>query len=65
MIELTNDIRYAAARDAGNRSMREGNRTVWAQVDLEAAYAEYARLVPKRMGRYASGVQACHELLES
>lgn len=41
---LTKTMIYAAARDAGNRSMRKGGRTVWAVCDYNAACAEFARL---------------------
>lgn len=65
-MKLTDELRRRlAARDAGNQSMRQGGRNQWSLEDYSAACAEFSRLEPKPIGRYASGVQACHELLES
>lgn len=44
-MKLTKTMVYAAARDAGNASMRKGGRTVWAVKDYNAACAEFSRLI--------------------
>ena len=41
---LTPRIAHAAAWDAGNRSMRDGRRSVWNAGDYEAARETYERL---------------------
>lgn len=43
-MELTKELIFAAATDAGNRSMRRGGRTVWSEDDFDAACAEAERL---------------------
>lgn len=43
---VTPRIVYAAAQDAGNRSMRKAGRSTWNAADRRAADAEFARLVP-------------------
>jgi hypothetical protein len=49
MIEITRSIAWAAARDAGNRSMRKANRTAWDEEDIHAAIVEFYRLwAPER-----------------
>lgn len=45
-IEMTYELAMAASRDAGNRSMREGNRTVWAVKDWNVACETFERLWP-------------------
>ena len=44
-IKLTRSICYAAASDAGNASMRRGNRVKWNSTDYNAAIKEYNRLL--------------------
>lgn len=44
--ELTKELARAAATDAGNRSMRDGGRTVWNADDRNVAFAEFNRLWP-------------------
>ncbi len=46
MTTLTRDIVYAAAFDAGNRSMRKAGRIVWSEEDFDAAAEAFARLWP-------------------
>lgn len=36
-MKLTDDLARAAARDAGNRSMRAAGRTTWAAEDYQVA----------------------------
>jgi sulfite reductase beta subunit-like hemoprotein len=43
-VEITYELAMAAARDAGNRSMREGRRTKWAVKDWNVACETFARL---------------------
>lgn len=43
-MELNRKVIYAAARDAGNRSMRKAGRSVWSEADFNAAADEFARL---------------------
>lgn len=45
-IQLTRDLAWAAATDAGNRSMRQAGRTKWSQRDYNAAIREFDRLWP-------------------
>lgn len=45
-ITITRRIAWAAATDAGNRSMRDAGRTAWSQEDYDAAVAEFYRLWP-------------------
>lgn len=45
-IVMTYSIAMAAARDAGNRSMREGYRTKWAVKDWNVACETFERLWP-------------------
>jgi hypothetical protein len=40
---------WAAATDAGNRSMRAGNRTAWNEDDYNAACEEFYRLWPSEV----------------
>lgn len=44
--EITYGLAMAAGHDAGNRSMREGGRTVWAVKDWNAACETFERLWP-------------------
>jgi len=44
-MKLTREIIAAAARDAGNRSMRRAGRKEWSEPDYDATCEEYARLV--------------------
>ena len=44
--EITYSLAMAAGRDAGNRSMREGGRSVWAVKDWNVACETFARLWP-------------------
>lgn len=46
MLALTRDIAWAAATDAGNRSMRKSGRTAWNWEDYNAACAEFNRIWP-------------------
>jgi len=41
---LTEQLIFAAGRDAGNRSMRAAGRTTWAKADYAAARREFRRL---------------------
>ncbi len=43
---LTQDLAWAAATDAGNRSMRAAARSVWSEEDFNAAAREFNRLWP-------------------
>lgn len=61
-IEITYGLAMAAARDAGNRSMREGRRTKWAVKDWNAACETFERLWPNPV-RTATG-QPQHEQRE-
>ena len=45
-MEITYELAMAAARDAGNRSMRAGRRTKWAVKDWNAACETFERLWP-------------------
>lgn len=42
--ELTRELAWAAATDAGNRSMRKAGRSAWSRVDYKAAAQEFKRL---------------------
>lgn len=44
--ETTYGLAMAAGHDAGNRSMREGGRTVWAVKDWNVACETFERLWP-------------------
>lgn len=55
MRELTYDLIMAAARDAGNRSMRNAGRTVWNADDWAAACR-----VSERLHRIAGVLSICH-----
>ncbi len=44
-IKLTRLMCYAAASDAGNTSMRRGNRVKWNLTDYNAVVKEYNRLL--------------------
>lgn len=46
-ITITYGLAMAAARDAGNRSMREGKRTKWAVKDWNVACETFERLYGK------------------
>ena len=46
MIRMSREIAWAAAWDAGNRSMRKAGREVWNEDDYNAACAEFERLWP-------------------
>jgi hypothetical protein len=45
--EITYELAVAAGRDAGNRLMRAGGRTVWAVKDWNTACETFARLWPE------------------
>jgi hypothetical protein len=45
MQQMTYAIAMAAARDAGNRAMWAGNRTVWSVGDYRKACVELERLL--------------------
>ena len=45
--KLTYDLAMAAARDAGNRSMRKAGRKAWNEHDYNAAVQEFHRLIPE------------------
>ena len=45
---ITYALAMAAARDAGNRSMRAAGRTVWAMNDLQAASEVFDRLYGRK-----------------
>jgi len=47
MITITRKLAYAAAWDAGNRSMRAAGRTVWSCEDFAACVEEFYRLWPE------------------
>lgn len=51
---LTPNIAYAAGRDAGNRSMRNGNRTAWNEDDYNAASEVTNRLLDQLEGKVCS-----------
>ena len=44
---LTRGLAYAAATDAGNRSMRKAGRSAWNEDDYNAAVTEFTRLWPE------------------
>lgn len=44
VVPMSRQIAWAAATDAGNRSMREHGRTAWNEDDYNAAVAEFDRL---------------------
>lgn len=44
-IKLTRDLCWAAGKDAGNASMRKGNRKEWNRKDLTVAFKEINRLL--------------------
>jgi hypothetical protein len=46
---ITREIAHAAATDAGDRSMRAGNRSVWNLDDYLAAVDEFQRLWPSEV----------------
>jgi hypothetical protein len=46
-VSLTRKIAWATATDAGNRSMRAGEREHWNEDDYNAAVAEFERLWPQ------------------
>lgn len=46
-ITLTRQIAWAAATDAGNRSMRKAGRTSWTEEDFNTAAKEFDRLWPQ------------------
>lgn len=46
-MRMTYQLAMAAARDAGNRSMREAGRTKWNQADYNAMVREFNRLWPQ------------------
>lgn len=41
---LTRALAYAAAQDAGSRSMHKGKRPIWSEDDYQAACNEFTRL---------------------
>ena len=51
---LTKELAYAAGRDAGNRSMRNGNRTAWNEDDYNAASEVTNRLLDQLEGKVCS-----------
>ena len=51
---LTKELAYAAGRDAGNRSMRAGNRVVWNEDDYNAASEVTNRLLDQLEGKVCS-----------
>lgn len=54
MMELTPDLIWAAATDAGNRSMRAAGRKVWNEEDVTAAMTEFYRLAAATDKPYAA-----------
>lgn len=44
---MNREIAWAAATDAGNRSMRQGHRSKWSRADYNTACAEFNRLWPE------------------
>lgn len=44
---ITRALAMAIAVDAGNRSMRDAGRTVWAPADYDVACETFARLWPE------------------
>ena len=47
---LDREIIWAAATDAGDRSMRAGARKVWSNEDWNAMVSEFDRLCPEGVG---------------
>jgi hypothetical protein len=45
----------AAAKDAGNRSMRAAGRATWNRADYRAAVREYDRLIPRPRRQTTTG----------
>jgi hypothetical protein len=60
---LTRDVAWAAAHDAGNRSMRHAGRTSWNEDDYNAAVEEFNRLWPYENpgGPHAAKMRRCIE----
>ena len=48
-MQMTYAIAMAAARDAGNRSMREAGRMKWSRKDYSVASATFNKLYGKQM----------------
>jgi hypothetical protein len=46
--QLTRELAWASATDAGNRSMRKAGRSAWSRVDYNAAAKEFKRLWGKK-----------------
>lgn len=46
-VKITRAIAWAAATDAGNRSMRKSGRKAWSKEDYSVAVAEFERLWPE------------------
>ena len=46
-LKMTGQLARAAAKDAGDRSMRAAHRTTWSREDYDVAVREYQRLVKK------------------
>jgi hypothetical protein len=51
---LTPNMAYAAGMDAGNRSMRAGNRVVWNEDDYNAASEVTNHLLDQLEGKICS-----------
>jgi hypothetical protein len=45
-MRITYQLAMAAARDTGNRSMRQSGRDKWSQADYNAMVREFNRLWP-------------------
>lgn len=54
MIMLTEALARAAGMDAGNRSMRNGNRTAWNEDDYNTASEVTNRLLDQLEGKVCS-----------
>jgi len=46
---ITREIALAAAKDAGNRSMRQAGRGAWNREDYNAVVREFDRLWPEEL----------------
>lgn len=51
LMEMTRELAWAAATEAGNKSMRKGGRIKWSLKDYNAAVGEFNRLWPNQDGR--------------
>ena len=57
---MTRELVWAAATDAGNRSMHKAARTKWSRADYNAAVREFNRLWPTKNPLPVGRSKTCH-----